>query len=246
MSTRCVASSHRARKGPGADGKGRHVTRDAWASRRLLGHRRQWHDTPDSTRRVARGGHGWAPLCGRPAADVSPVCRAPRHDARDRTTRRARARGRHPPARRRRVATRSAPRYHDLRPGDGGPPRADRRAGPVPPTRRAATWGWTAQLYAARSRTIWGIGDLGAATLARWSAGWEQACSPSTRCMPRSRAGTGPQPVLSEQPAVPQPLYLRIEDVPGFRTLTRRSHRPRRRADHSTASESSTALRCTP
>ena len=36
---------------------------------------------------------------------------------------------------------------------------------------RAQGWGWATQLYAARSRQSWGIGDLGdLATVARWSA----------------------------------------------------------------------------
>jgi 4-alpha-glucanotransferase len=83
------------------------------------------------------------------------------------------------------------------------------------------TWGWAAQLYAVRSRQSWGIGDLGdLRRLARWSTG----------------AGAGfvlvnplhaPMPVPPQQPSpyfpssrrYRNPVYLRIEDVPGARGL---------------------------
>src|SRR5213079_2922580 len=62
--------------------------------------------------------------------------------------------------------------YHDLHPSDGGPTTRlivtpDRCSLPA----GLRTWGWSAQLYAARSARSWGIGDLGdLATLARWAA----------------------------------------------------------------------------
>ena len=85
----------------------------------------------------------------------------------------------------------------------------------LPPALR--TWGWAVQLYAARSRTSWGIGDLGDL---RRLADWSQ------------RLGAGVlliNPLCAVAPEVPQqaspyfpssrrfrnPLYLRIEDVPG-------------------------------
>lgn len=84
----------------------------------------------------------------------------------------------------------------------------------LPPDLR--TWGWAAQLYATRSRESWGMGDLGdLRRLARWS----------------QRLGAGMcllNPLHATVPAYPQaspyypssrcfrnPLYLRIEDVPG-------------------------------
>lgn len=79
------------------------------------------------------------------------------------------------------------------------------------------TWGWAAQLYAARSSQSWGIGDLAdLRRLGEWSAG----------------LGAGlvlVNPLYAAAPVVPQeaspyypssrrflnPLYLRIEEVPG-------------------------------
>lgn len=86
----------------------------------------------------------------------------------------------------------------------------------------APTWGWAVQLYAARSAASWGIGDLGdLAELSRWST---------------EELGTGlilVNPLHAALPVVPQdaspyypssrrfrnPLFLRIEDVPGAETL---------------------------
>ncbi len=83
------------------------------------------------------------------------------------------------------------------------------------------TWGWAVQLYAARSRKSWGIGDLGdLKRLARWSAD----------------LGAGlllVNPLGADVPVLPQqaspyypssrrflnPLYLRVEEVPGARGL---------------------------
>ncbi|HEV7865764.1 MAG TPA: 4-alpha-glucanotransferase [Acidimicrobiia bacterium] len=84
----------------------------------------------------------------------------------------------------------------------------------LPPDLR--TWGWAAQLYATRSRESWGMGDLAdLRRLAHWSR----------------RLGAGMcllNPLHATVPAFPQaspyypssrcfrnPLYLRVEDVPG-------------------------------
>ena len=82
----------------------------------------------------------------------------------------------------------------------------------------APTWGWATQLYAVRSRSSWGIGDLAdLAELGRWSA---------------RELGAGlllVNPLHAAVPVLPQdaspyypssrryrnPLYLRVEDVPG-------------------------------
>ncbi len=83
------------------------------------------------------------------------------------------------------------------------------------------TWGWAVQLYAARSRASWGIGDLGdLARVCRWSAG-------------QGAGLVAINPLHAPGPALPQasspyypssrryrsPLYLRIEDVPGANQL---------------------------
>ncbi len=82
-------------------------------------------------------------------------------------------------------------------------------------------WGWAIQLYAARSRRSWGIGDLAdLRRLGRWAA--------------RSGAGIALiNPLAAATPVVPQqaspyypssrrfrnPLYLRIEEVDGAKAL---------------------------
>jgi len=84
----------------------------------------------------------------------------------------------------------------------------------------ARTWGWAVQLHSARSQASWGIGDLAdLKRLGEWSA----------------ELGAGMMlinPLGSPAPVVPQgtspyypttrrflnPLYLRVEDVPGARS----------------------------
>jgi 4-alpha-glucanotransferase len=85
-----------------------------------------------------------------------------------------------------------------------------------------SSWGWAVQLYALRSKKSWGMGDLGdLRALARWS---------------KARLSAGmllvnplhaPLPTLPQQPSpyypssrlYRNPLYLRIEEVPGARAL---------------------------
>jgi 4-alpha-glucanotransferase len=107
--------------------------------------------------------------------------------------------------------------YHEYHPRSGngpvrlivGPGRCAR------PTSRH--WGWAVQLYAVRSATSWGIGDLGdLRDLGQWATG----------------LGAGflllnplhaPLPTLPQQPSpyypssrrYRNPLYLRVEEVPG-------------------------------
>jgi 4-alpha-glucanotransferase len=83
------------------------------------------------------------------------------------------------------------------------------------------TWGWAIQLYAARSRRSWGIGDLGDLRwLGRWAA--DQGAGIALINPLAAPAPTLPQ---QESPYFPSsrrfrsPLYLRIEDVDGARTL---------------------------
>jgi 4-alpha-glucanotransferase len=79
------------------------------------------------------------------------------------------------------------------------------------------TWGWAAQLYAARSSQSWGIGDLGdLARLARWSnevgAGFVLV-NPLGAVAPVAAQQASPYFPASRR--YRNPIYLRIEDVPG-------------------------------
>ena len=82
-------------------------------------------------------------------------------------------------------------------------------------------WGWAVQLAATRSRTSWGIGDLGdLAQLATWSAG---VGAGFVAVSPLGAPNPGPSPEAS--PYYPStrrfgnPLHIRIEDVPGGEAL---------------------------
>ena len=117
-----------------------------------------------------------------------------------------------------------------------GPPRsplrAERRLGEHPPAAGPASpaptpdtrqWGFSAQLYSLRSRQSWGHGDLGdLADLATWSA--TDLGAGFVLINPLHAAE--PLPPLSASPYLPMtrrytsPLYLRIEDIPEYGTLT--------------------------
>lgn len=82
-------------------------------------------------------------------------------------------------------------------------------------------WGWAVQLYAARSRASWGMGDLAdLARIGRWSAGQGARMAmvnPLHAALP-----VGPQQASPYSPSSRSwrnPLYLRVEDVPGFADL---------------------------
>jgi 4-alpha-glucanotransferase len=87
---------------------------------------------------------------------------------------------------------------------------------PVPP---GSAWGWATQLYAARTRASWGIGDLAdLERFGRWSAGLGAS-------LVLVNPLVAPLPVLPQEPSPYRPssrrfrslLYVRIEDVPGAR-----------------------------
>lgn len=111
--------------------------------------------------------------------------------------------------------------YHDFFPGRAGPPvRLIVSPGQCPLPARSL-WGWATQLYATRSKSSWGIGDFAdLRQLGHWSAS----------------LGAGillVNPLGAAAPALPQtaspyyassrryynPLYLRIEEVPGFTSV---------------------------
>lgn len=108
--------------------------------------------------------------------------------------------------------------YHRLLPSDGGPPTrlfvTPPRVAPVPRRLRALA----VQLYAARSRASWGIGDLAdAATVARWAAGHGvDALLLSPLHAPLPTAEPEASPYFASSRCFRNPLHLRIEEVPGF------------------------------
>lgn len=92
------------------------------------------------------------------------------------------------------------------------------RACPLP---RQRMWGWSAQLYAARSRTSWGFGDFAdLRRLGRWAkengAGMLML-NPLTAAAPTTPIEASPYFPSSRR--FLSPLYLRIELVPGADSL---------------------------
>ena len=79
------------------------------------------------------------------------------------------------------------------------------------------TWGWAAQLYAARSSTSWGMGDVGdLRRLGRWAAdngAGMMLVSPLHAPLPVGAQQASPYSPSSR--CFYSPLYLRVEDVPG-------------------------------
>ncbi|HVE47578.1 MAG TPA: 4-alpha-glucanotransferase, partial [Acidimicrobiales bacterium] len=79
------------------------------------------------------------------------------------------------------------------------------------------TWGWAVQLPATRSRSSWGIGDLGdLRRLGSWSSSLGAGmCLSSPLHAPLPIARQQASPYFPSSRCFRSPLYLRIEDVPG-------------------------------
>jgi 4-alpha-glucanotransferase len=80
-------------------------------------------------------------------------------------------------------------------------------------------WGWAAQLYAVRSRDGWGVGDLGdLRSLGSWSKR-RGAATLLVNPLHAVRPGTPqePSPYFPSSRLFRNPLYLRIQDLPGAR-----------------------------
>ena len=113
------------------------------------------------------------------------------------------------------------PGYHSLAlRGDVEPTRlivAPRRC--ALPARRG--WGWAAQLYATRSTASWGIGDLAdLRRLGGWATGLGASLlliNPLSAPLPLSTQQASPYCASSRR--FLNPLYLRIEEIPGAAAL---------------------------
>lgn len=109
--------------------------------------------------------------------------------------------------------------YHELHRSGGGaaPTRLVIAPGRCHLPAGLRTWGWAVQLYALRSAASWGMGDLAdLADLARWSAGLGAGMAlvnPLHAC--RMEPSPEPSPYFPSSRCWRNPLYLRVEDVPG-------------------------------
>ncbi|WP_210437573.1 4-alpha-glucanotransferase [Nocardioides xinjiangensis] len=146
-----------------------------------------------------------APLVTRPGRDLGPV--AGRVLCEDGTERRIEGR----------VPDDMPLGYHRLH----GPDGTDRLLVVSPgrcwlPSRRS--WGWAVQLYGARSAASWGIGDLGdLRTLREWTeraGGGFLLVNPLHAVAPT--VPLEPSPYLPATRRFRNPVYLRVQDVPGW------------------------------
>jgi 4-alpha-glucanotransferase len=83
------------------------------------------------------------------------------------------------------------------------------------------TWGWSAQVYATRSRASWGIGDLGdLRRLGEWAMSIGAGMvliNPLNAALPLLPQEASPYSPSSRR--YRNPIYLRIEDVPGVERI---------------------------
>jgi 4-alpha-glucanotransferase len=108
--------------------------------------------------------------------------------------------------------------YHDLRPLDGGPStRLVVTPGRCHLPHDLRTWGLSTQLYASRSRSSWGIGDLAdLRQLGDWAAGvGAGVLATSPLHAPGPAHPIDPSPYHPSTRRHLNPLHLRIEEVPG-------------------------------
>lgn len=94
---------------------------------------------------------------------------------------------------------------------------------PLPPSMRTSrTWGLMVQLYATRSRDSWGVGDLhDLGSIAEWAAGRGAGfvlVNPLHAAEPK--APISPSPYLPATRRFFNPIYIRIEDIPEYRTMS--------------------------
>lgn len=107
--------------------------------------------------------------------------------------------------------------YHTLAPDSGSEPVSLVVSPGMAPVPAEGRWGIAAQLYAARSRDSWGIGDLAdLAEVRRWC---RELGGSVTLLNPLHAGPPGPHPqpspYFASSRCFANPLYLRVEDVPG-------------------------------
>ena len=111
--------------------------------------------------------------------------------------------------------------YHEIRRRNGQPARLIVAPAACHLPRALHTWGWAIQLYSARSRRSWGIGDLADLRwLGRWAKG--QGAGFSLINPLAAAAPTLPQqpsPYFPSSRRFRSPLYLRVEEVDGAREV---------------------------
>ncbi|MEO6121477.1 MAG: 4-alpha-glucanotransferase [Acidimicrobiales bacterium] len=110
------------------------------------------------------------------------------------------------------------PGYHELvRHADGHRTRLVLAPGRCHLPEGLRTWGWAVQLYAARSAQSWGIGDLAdLRRLGRWSAAHGAGMALVNPLHAASSVGPQqPSPYSPSSRCYRNPLYLRVEEVPG-------------------------------
>ena len=92
------------------------------------------------------------------------------------------------------------------------------------------TWGWAIQLYAARSRKSWGLGDLAdLRMLGRWAAKQGAGIALiSPLAAPAPTLPQQPSPYFPSSRRFRSPLYLRVDEVEGARECERLSEIGRR------------------
>ena len=178
-----------------------------------------WHTAPDATRaalRAAMGADGATPAAAavrvlRPGDDAS-IAGPARLTLEDGAVLDVRG-----------VLPRDLPfGYHDLQPLEGGESiRLIVSPGRCPLPEGLREWGWAAQVYATRSSESWGFGDLAdLRRLAAWSARLGAGLvliNPLHAARPRADQEASPYCPSSRR--FLNPLYLRIEEVPGAEAL---------------------------
>jgi len=111
--------------------------------------------------------------------------------------------------------------YHDLELQDGGTRRLIVSPGQALLPAGDGSWGWSAQLYAVWSQGSWGIGDLADLwQLARWATSVGAGTlliNPLNAVTPVTPRGTSPYYPTSRR--FLDPLYLRVEQIPGAETV---------------------------